>query len=55
MADKVHQMVTLVINIPNLQVRIMSGTRPGDFREVLRDPEHHTNGTLIRAATRPQS
>ncbi|MCJ7549211.1 MAG: hypothetical protein MUQ30_05985, partial [Anaerolineae bacterium] len=54
MADKVHRMVALVQHIPNLQVRIMSGTRPGDFREALRDPEHHTNGTLIRA-TRPQS
>lgn len=54
MADKVYQMVTLVQRIPNLQVRIMSGTQPGDFREALRDPEHHTSGTLIRA-TRPRS
>ena len=55
MADKVHQMVALVQDIPNLRVRILSGTRPGVFREVLRDPEHHANGTLIRADTRPQS
>ncbi len=53
MADKVYQMVTLVQRVPNLRVRIMSGTQPGDFREALHDPEHHTNGTLIRA-TRPQ-
>jgi len=53
MADKVYQMVTLVQRVPNLQVRIMSGTQPGDFREALRDPQHYTNGTLIRT-TRPQ-
>ena len=54
MADKVDRMVTLVQHIPDLQVRIMSGTRPGGLRETLCDPAHHTNGTLIRE-TLPQS
>ncbi|MBN1248301.1 MAG: isopentenyl phosphate kinase family protein [Anaerolineae bacterium] len=47
MADKVQRMVALVHEQPDLRVRILSGSRPGNFRDALRDPEFHTSGTLI--------
>lgn len=51
MADKVHRMVALVEEQPDLRVRILSGNKPGNFRQALLDPEGHPTGTLICGAT----
>jgi isopentenyl phosphate kinase len=51
MADKVKRMIDLVKEQPNLRVRILSGQKPGNFRDALRDPAHHASGTLICSDT----
>lgn len=53
MADKVERMVDLVIRMPHLRVRIMSGTQPHHLEEALLDPENCGHGTVIRATAVP--
>jgi isopentenyl phosphate kinase len=49
MADKVERMIGLIRALPDLRVQILSGSRPGNFRDTLQDPAGHTSGTLICA------
>lgn len=49
MADKVERMISLIRALPDLRVRILSGSRPGNFRDAVQDPAGHTSGTLICA------
>lgn len=39
MADKVARMVALVVDVPGLEVRILSGRDPENFRRILLDPK----------------
>ncbi len=55
MAGKVERMVELVGRMPNLRVRIMSGTQPGQLEEALLDPANCGHGTVIRATESPEA
>lgn len=55
MADKVRRMVTLVEAQPELSVRILSGHRAQNLADLLRNPEEHAGGTLIRSSPQEPS
>ena len=51
MADKVAQMMSLVMRQSELRVRIFSGMTSGALRDALRDPAGFNRGTLICSTT----
>jgi isopentenyl phosphate kinase len=48
MLSKVEEMVTLIRDLPNLTVHILSGERSGALQTVLQDPATDAGGTVIR-------